>query len=112
MAKLAKRCNASWARSIITAIAVPEEAGAEEAAAGIAKITNFKSIRSFKTPKVTSEIGNSEFTRTTWSVNTRNYGGAAQAVYTKIKNAAGKTVRVYKDTYSIGNSLTHRKYKL
>jgi hypothetical protein len=49
-----------------------------------------RSIRSYKTPKVTEILGGGKYTRTTWSVNARNVGGAARDAWTKIKNASGK----------------------
>jgi RHS repeat-associated protein len=98
--KLANRCNNNFACSMVMMVVAPEEAGAA------------RTIRSLKSPRITTLIGVKGYTRTTWTVNARNAGGAARAVYTKIKNASGKTVRMYKDTYNVANRLLHRKFKL
>lgn len=68
-----------------------------------------RSVRSYKSPKVTQQIGS--YKKITWTVNAKNYGGASCAVYTKVKNAQGKTIRVFKDTYDTNNKFLHRKYK-
>lgn len=70
-----------------------------------------RSIRSYKSPRYSQNIGG-KYTRITWTVNARNVGGAARAVYTKIKDMNGQTIRMYKDTYSVNNRLLHRKIKL
>lgn len=72
----------------------------------------YRPVRSYKSPKVTQPIGKRGYTKTTWTVNAKNTGGAARAVYTKIKDASGYTRRVMKDTYNKNNRLIHRKYKL
>ncbi len=52
-----------------------------------------------------------KYTRTTWTVNAKNVGAPARAVYTKIQ-IKGVTRTVYKDTYNKNNKLLHRKYKI
>ena len=38
-------------------------------------------------------------------------GGQSKAVYVKIKNLDGKTVKMYKDTYGKNGEFIHRKHK-
>src|ERR1044072_862153 len=47
--------------------------------------------RGFKSPEGVEQLG--RYTRITWTVNAKNVGAPARAVYIKYKNAAGKTVR-------------------
>lgn len=52
-----------------------------------------------------------KYKKITWTVNARSAGGAARAVYVKIKNASGNTIRFYKDTFNVNNKFWHRKVK-
>ena len=72
----------------------------------------FRSVRSYKSPKMTETLAGGKYTKITWSINSRNVGGASRYVMTKYKDAIGKTLRVYKDTYDINNKFYERKYKL
>ena len=65
--------------------------------------------RGYKSPKKVEQLG--KYTRTTWTVNAKNVGPPARAVYTKIQ-IKGVTRTVYKDTYNKHNKLLHRKYKI
>ena len=71
---------------------------------------SFRSARSYKSPKTTEIIG--KYQKTSWTVNARNAGGAARAVYVKVKDGFGKTIRFYKDTFDVNNKFWHRKDKL
>jgi hypothetical protein len=51
------------------------------------------------------------FYRATWEV-AGNDGGASRAVWNKIINEEGATIRMYKDSYDRKNKFMHRKFKV
>jgi hypothetical protein len=51
------------------------------------------------------------FYRATWEVPGQR-GGASRAVWNKIINDEGVTIRMYKDSYDAAGRFMHRKFKV